>query len=257
MTEVCTRGLRRFTRKPSGYLVEPQNQDRRLSGWKWDPSAPRSFEASGRVAGSRGLRREDAVCGDGVAMRWRGVLHDLFAPEGLYHNLSAKGSVVFCLAWRGLIYISSRVSRQTIHLDSFSFFCSIGLDFSSVCKESNLRLNGCFHGCVDSPLLARWIFVSFSSYFCRFFVRGLFLRLWGVWFRICWWESWIVSSCIFVVDLDPQTPNLASDRRILVGNLALFLSSVESQFLSIHWVWGYKFVGIASPRGASPSPMIW
>jgi hypothetical protein len=40
---------------------------------------------------------------------------------GLYHNLSARGSVVFCLAWRGLIYISSRVSRQTIHPNCFSF----------------------------------------------------------------------------------------------------------------------------------------
>jgi hypothetical protein len=58
--------------------------------------------------------------------------------RGLYHNLSARGSVVFCLAWEGLIYISSRVSRQTIHRDCFTFPCSIGLDFSSVCKESNL-----------------------------------------------------------------------------------------------------------------------
>jgi hypothetical protein len=29
--------------------------------------------------------------------------------RGLYHNLSAGGSVVFCLAWEGLTYISSRV----------------------------------------------------------------------------------------------------------------------------------------------------
>jgi hypothetical protein len=35
MTGVCTRGLRRFTTKPSSYLVEPQNQDRRLGGWRW------------------------------------------------------------------------------------------------------------------------------------------------------------------------------------------------------------------------------
>jgi hypothetical protein len=96
--------------------------------------------------------------------------------RGLYHNLSARGSVVFCLARRGLIYISSRVSRQTIHPDCFSFPCSIGLDFSSVCKESNLRVNGSFHGCVDFPLVARWIFVSFSSSFCWIFVRYLFLR---------------------------------------------------------------------------------
>jgi hypothetical protein len=40
--------------------------------------------------------------------------------RGLYHNLSARGSVVFCLAREGLIYISSRVSRQTIHPD-YSF----------------------------------------------------------------------------------------------------------------------------------------
>jgi hypothetical protein len=41
--------------------------------------------------------------------------------RGLYHNLSVRGSVVFCLAREGLIYISSRVSRQTIHPDRFSF----------------------------------------------------------------------------------------------------------------------------------------
>jgi hypothetical protein len=96
--------------------------------------------------------------------------------RGLYHNLSARGSVAICLAQEGLIYISSRVSRQSIHPDYFSFPCSIGLDFSCVCIESDLRVNGTFHGCVDSPLVARWIFVSFSSYFHQFFVRGLFLR---------------------------------------------------------------------------------
>jgi hypothetical protein len=62
-------GLRRFTTKPSRYLVEPQNQDRRLGGRRRDPGAPRSFDAGGRVAGSQGLRREDAVCSDGVAVR--------------------------------------------------------------------------------------------------------------------------------------------------------------------------------------------
>jgi hypothetical protein len=61
--------LQRFTRKPSGYLVEPQNQDWRLGGRRWDPDAPRSFDAGGRMAGSQGLRREDAVCGYGVAVR--------------------------------------------------------------------------------------------------------------------------------------------------------------------------------------------
>jgi hypothetical protein len=69
MTRVCTWDLRRFTRKLLGYLVEPQNQDRRLGGQRRDPGAPRIFDAGGRVAGSQGLRRENAVCGDGMAVR--------------------------------------------------------------------------------------------------------------------------------------------------------------------------------------------
>jgi hypothetical protein len=68
-TGVCMWGLRWFTTKPSGYLVERQNQDQRLGGRRQDPDAPRSFDASGHVAGSQGLRWEDAVCGDGVAVR--------------------------------------------------------------------------------------------------------------------------------------------------------------------------------------------
>jgi hypothetical protein len=205
---------------------------------------------AGLALGGRGLQRR----------RGRAIKRSAtwpISPVGLYLNLSARSSVVFCLARRGLIYISSRVSRKTIHPDCFSFRCSLGLHFSSVCKESDLRVNGSFHGCVDSRFVARWIFVSFTSYFRRFFVCGLFLRFWGVWARICWWESWIVAPCIFMLDLDPQTSSSAFDWRISIGNLALFLSSVESRFLLVHWVWGYKIVGIASPRGASPSPMIW
>jgi hypothetical protein len=68
-TGVCTRGLRWFTRKPSSYLVEPQNQDRRLGGRRRDPGVLRSFDAGGRVAGSQGLRQEDAVCGNSVVVR--------------------------------------------------------------------------------------------------------------------------------------------------------------------------------------------
>jgi hypothetical protein len=63
------RGLRRFTKKLSGYLVEPQNQDRRLDRRRRDPGVPRSFDVDGRMAGSQGLRREDAVCGKGVVVR--------------------------------------------------------------------------------------------------------------------------------------------------------------------------------------------
>jgi hypothetical protein len=38
-------GFAAVHQKPSGYLVEPQNQDRRLGGRRWDPGTPRSFEA--------------------------------------------------------------------------------------------------------------------------------------------------------------------------------------------------------------------
>jgi hypothetical protein len=99
------------------------------------------------------------------------VLHDLFAPAGLYHNLSAKGSVVFCRARRGLIYISSRVSRKDILPDCFSFPCSIGLDFPSIFKESDLRVNGSFHGCIDSPLVARWFSCFFELFSLVFRAR--------------------------------------------------------------------------------------
>jgi hypothetical protein len=39
------RGLLRLTTKPSGYLVEPQNQDQRLGGRRQDLGVSRSFEA--------------------------------------------------------------------------------------------------------------------------------------------------------------------------------------------------------------------
>jgi hypothetical protein len=68
-TRVCMRGLCWFTTKPSSYSVEPQNQDRRLGGRRWDPSVPRSFDAGGHVAGSQALHQEDADYGKGVAVR--------------------------------------------------------------------------------------------------------------------------------------------------------------------------------------------
>jgi hypothetical protein len=46
------RGLQRFITKPSGYLVEPQNQDQRLGGRRRDPGMLRSLDAGGHVAGS-------------------------------------------------------------------------------------------------------------------------------------------------------------------------------------------------------------
>jgi hypothetical protein len=75
-----TRGLRWFTTKPLGYLVEPQNEDRRLGGWRRDLGAPRSFDVAGHTAGSQGLRREDMNYGKGVAARWEYPSLDHIAP---------------------------------------------------------------------------------------------------------------------------------------------------------------------------------
>jgi hypothetical protein len=41
----------------------------RLGGRRRDPGASRSFDVGGHVAGSQGLRREDADCGYGVAVQ--------------------------------------------------------------------------------------------------------------------------------------------------------------------------------------------
>jgi hypothetical protein len=78
--------------------------------------------------------------------------------------------VVWSFAWpRGDSYILALgfPGKPSIRIASH-FPCSIELDFSSVCKESNLQVNGSFHGCVDFPVVARWIFVSFSRYIRRF-----------------------------------------------------------------------------------------
>jgi hypothetical protein len=46
------------------------------------------------------MTKVDGLLGDSTVFSWAGC-HN--------HNLSARGSAVFCLARRGLIYISSRV----------------------------------------------------------------------------------------------------------------------------------------------------
>jgi hypothetical protein len=49
--------------------LQPQNLDRRLGGRRRDPGMLRSFDATRQVAGSQGLRREDADCGKDVVVR--------------------------------------------------------------------------------------------------------------------------------------------------------------------------------------------
>jgi hypothetical protein len=63
-----------------GYLVEPQNQDRRLGGRRWDLGVPRSFEV-GDTRHDRGAcvgrtRRPDGC----AAVRWRTSCVDQIAP---------------------------------------------------------------------------------------------------------------------------------------------------------------------------------
>jgi hypothetical protein len=63
-----------------GHLVEPQNQDQRLGGRRWDPGAPRSFEA-GDTRHDRGvcvgrMRRPDGC----ATVRWRTSCVDQNSP---------------------------------------------------------------------------------------------------------------------------------------------------------------------------------
>jgi hypothetical protein len=75
--------------------------------------------------------------------------------------------------------------------------------------------------------------VSFSSYFRRDFVRGLFLQFGGVWVQICWWESWIDALCIFVLDLDPQNSEFGLRLKDFDWKPRFVLSSVESRFSGV------------------------
>jgi hypothetical protein len=233
MTGVCTRGFAAVHQKTVGLLdwaTRPRPEARRAETGSGHAEASMSADAW-RDRGACVGRTQSA------ATVWpcdEEEFYMTYLPlRGLYHNLNARGSVVFCLTREGLIDISSRVSRQTIHPDCFLFPCSKGLVFSSVCKESDLWVNGSLHGCADFPLVARWIFMSFSSYFCRFFVCGLFLRFWGVWVRICWWGSWIVASCIFVLDLNPPNSEFSLRLKDFGRTLGFRLSSVAIRFPTI------------------------
>jgi hypothetical protein len=62
-------GLRRFTKKLSGYFVETQNRDWRLDGRRRDPGVSRSFDAGGHMAGLQSFHREDADYDNGMAVR--------------------------------------------------------------------------------------------------------------------------------------------------------------------------------------------
>jgi hypothetical protein len=81
----------------SGYLVEPQNQDRRLSRRRRAPGSSRSFDFGDHMAGSQGLRREDAGCGEGMAVHEEKYYMTYLPLRGLYLNLCNRGSFVFQL----------------------------------------------------------------------------------------------------------------------------------------------------------------
>jgi hypothetical protein len=67
-------------------------------------------------------------------------------------------------------------------------------------------------------------------------VRGLFLRFLGVWARFCWWESWIVASCIFVLDLDPPNFEVGFRLKDFGWDLGFWLSSVAIRFPMVYFV---------------------
>jgi hypothetical protein len=59
--------------KPSedGFLVGPQNKVRRPNTTETGSGHVGKLRSGGHAAGSHGLRREDAGCGKGVAVRWQ------------------------------------------------------------------------------------------------------------------------------------------------------------------------------------------
>jgi hypothetical protein len=78
--------------------------------------------------------------------------------------------LVWSFAWPGGdSYILALGFPGKPSIRTASHFLALGLDFSFVCKESDLRVNGSFHGCVDSRFVARWIFMSFFELFLSVF----------------------------------------------------------------------------------------
>jgi hypothetical protein len=117
---VCTRGLWRFTIKSSGYLVDPQNQDRRLDGRRCDPGASRTFDVGGHAAGSRGLRREDGDCGE------KDHYLTILPLRGVCLPLCSKGSLVICPTRRDFIYIALGFQGNSSIRTASHFPCSLG-----------------------------------------------------------------------------------------------------------------------------------
>jgi hypothetical protein len=81
-----------------GYFVEPQNQDRRLDGWRCDPGAPRSFKAED-------TRRDRKACIEATRRAVAGirpmVLQRLIPKVplvGVYPSLGFRGILVFRLS---------------------------------------------------------------------------------------------------------------------------------------------------------------
>jgi hypothetical protein len=45
-----------------------------------------------------------------------------------------------------------------------------------------------------------------------------------------WWESWVVASCIFVVDLDPPNSEFGLRLKDFGWNVGFWLNSVAIRF---------------------------
>jgi hypothetical protein len=88
--------------------------------------------------------------------------------RSLYHKLSARGSLVICLVQRdSYILTLGFLANNPLGLLLISLL--LKRRFSSpICRESDLRVYGSFHGCVDFLVVAHVIFVSFQAFFIGF-----------------------------------------------------------------------------------------
>jgi hypothetical protein len=95
-----------FCGSPSGYLVEPQNQDWRLDGRRRDPDAPRSFDAGDTQPDRRACVGRTRT----AAKEWPPNEEECYLTilplRGVYLLLCYWGSLVICPTRRDFVYIA-------------------------------------------------------------------------------------------------------------------------------------------------------
>jgi hypothetical protein len=99
----------------------PKNQVRRPNTTETGPGHVGKLRSGGHVAGSHGLRREDAGCGEGVAVRWQDpqTLHKCPCMGCITSSLVRGSRVIYHAG--GTRYISHECVWMASALDDLGF----------------------------------------------------------------------------------------------------------------------------------------